>query len=118
MKHASGVLLCLFLTACMTAQDVQTAFNPYLGQHYDSVIKELGPPTSCFDLSTGDKVCEWDRSYASYSEGTGGTVRKRYHFVINKEGIVTEWRWQGPIRPGLFWKHVTLTSRDSPQDAP
>jgi hypothetical protein len=118
MKRASWVLLCLFLTACgyLTAQDVRTDFNPYLGQHYDSVVKELGPPMSCFGLSTGDKVCEWDRSYVSYSQGAGGTVTKRYHFVINKDGIITEWRWKGFIRPNPLWpgEYVDLSSRDKP----
>ena len=90
-------------------------FNPYLGQHYDSVVKDLGPPTSCFGLSTGDKVCEWDRSCTSYDRGTGGTVTKRYQFVINKDGTVTEWSWRGPISPlGLIWSHEKISSQDKP----
>lgn len=114
MKQLGWLLPCLFLAGCLTAKDIRNSFNPYLGQHYDSIIKELGPPTSCSGLSTGDKVCEWDRSYVSYGQGSGGTVTKRYHFVINKEGIVTEWRWQGPIRPLLRWSYVNLSSQDSP----
>ena len=82
------------------------------------LIKELGPPTSCSALSTGDKVCEWDRSYTEYSEGSGGTVSKRYHFVINNQGIATEWRWRGPIRPFLIYEYVNLSSKDSPKTTP
>jgi hypothetical protein len=116
MKQLSWLVPCLFLTACgLTAQDVRNEFNPYLGQHYDSVIKDLGPPTSCSSLSTGDKVCEWDRSYTSYSQGQGGTVTKRYQFVINKDGIVTEWSWRGPTSTvGIIWSHVKLSSQDKP----
>lgn len=115
MKRISWVLPCLFLAACgLTAKEVRDHFNPYLGQHYDSIITDLGPPTSCAGLSTGEKVCEWDKSYNSYYQGSGGTVEKRYRFVITKEGVVTEWRWDGPIRPFLRWSYVKLSSKDSP----
>src|SRR3990167_2250661 len=116
MKKIGWLLLCLFLAGCgRTAQDVRKEFNPYLGQHYDSVVKDLGPPTSCFGLSTGDKVCELDRSYTSYDRGTGGTVTKRYQFVVNKDGFITEWSWRGPISPlGLIWSHEKISSQDKP----
>ena len=123
MKQISWLLPCLFLVACghlsnLSAQDVRNNFNPHLGQSYDMLIKELGPPTSCSALSTGDKVCEWDRSYNSYSEGRGGTVDRRYHFVINNQGTVTEWRWRGKIQPFYFWEYVNLSSKDSLETAP
>jgi hypothetical protein len=115
MKQISWLLPCLVLAACgTTAKDVRDYFNPYLGQRYDSVIAALGVPTSCAELSTGEKVCEWDKTYNSYYQGNGGTVEKRYRFVISRGGVVTEWRWDGSIRSFLRWSDVKLSSKDNP----
>jgi hypothetical protein len=102
----------LLLWGCTTAQQVRDTFNPYLGQHYDQVVKALGVPTACTPLSTGDRLCEWDRSYVSYEQGSGGSVDRRYQFVFDKNGQATEWTWRGIIRPVLFYERVTISSKD------
>jgi hypothetical protein len=115
MKQISWLLPCLFLTACGTSvKDVRDYFNPYLGQRYDLVIADLGVPTSCAEISTGGKVCEWDKTYNSYYLDSGGTVERHYHFVLNKEGVVTEWRWKGRARKFILHSFMTLSSNDTP----
>lgn len=106
----AGVVLVTLVGCGLSRQDIRNRFDPFVGQSFDVAVKALGPPHSCTALSTGDKLCGWDRSFASYGNGSGGTYTRRYNLVINQAGTVTEWQWYGPL--GRLMRYVNLSSRD------
>lgn len=127
MKKPLMLVVALFLAACASTEERRNAFNAsmdgWVGKSVDDLVLAKGPPKGTYQLSTGQKVLEYQVQEKSSGGGTsfgagagiasgGGSsgmifmpsimfspgnksVGCKVQFTASPKGVVESWKAEG-----------------------
>ena len=111
------LLLCLFLTGCMTTKQMDALMSSWMGAHMTALIAKWGPPDLVFSDGSGGQVFVYDESGhvntmgMSTTTATGGPgyayattlhqpastihIPRSRTFFVGTNGVIYRTDWKG-----------------------
>ncbi len=113
MRFPGIVMLCAALCGCAAAKQevVARLGDRYIGQNVDALVVQFGPPTSVFEMNSGQSSYIWQLSAVTdiATDRGSGTASTRYckvTVITSPAGVVqqlnTEDQNEGVGVPGLL----------------
>ena len=99
----SVIILCLAAWGCAEVglNRFKHRFDSMIGQHKDSLVRDMGVPHECIPLRSGE-ACQWiqrggtDTGPISGAEGIGMIKNdEALNLYFDKKQVACEWRYDG-----------------------
>ena len=99
MSLASLVAPVLLATACVTAEDLDSRLQTWVGKSADKVAESWGAPNGNYEKHDGTRILSYDR-LGVLTTGPGWYAQTysrhcRIDFNVDKKGTVTGASWHG-----------------------